>query len=68
MNIMLGKVKQIWGKKDFFFWGGGGGGCGQRGGEQLEKLAGLVGQPSEVPARTVGDGLNKMMKKREGER
>ena len=29
---------------------------------------GLVGEPSEVLARTVGDGVKKMMKKRERER
>ena len=29
---------------------------------------GLVGEPLEVLARTVGDGVKKMMKKREGER
>ena len=29
---------------------------------------GLVGEPSEVLARTVGDGVRKMMKKREGEK
>ena len=29
---------------------------------------GLVGEPSEVLARTVGDGVRKMMKKREEEK
>ena len=43
-------------------WGGG----GKEEGEQLKEIVGLVGEPSEVLARTVGDGVRKMMKKREG--
>ena len=53
-NRMLGKVR---------------GGGGKEEGEQLKEIVGLVGEPSEVLARTVGDGgVKKMMKKREGER
>ena len=37
-------------------------------GEQLKEIVGLVGEPSEVLARTVGDGVRKMMKKREEEK
>ena len=37
-------------------------------GEQLKEIVGWVGKPSEILARTVGDGLKKMMKKSEGER
>ena len=47
---------------------GGGGGWGKEEGEQLKEIVGLVGEPSEVLARTVGDGVRKMMKKREGEK
>ena len=36
--------------------------------EQLKEIVGLVGEPSEVLARTVGDGVRKMMKKREEEK
>ena len=46
--------------------GGGGGGGGKEEGEQLKEIVGLVGEPSEVLTRTVGDGVRKMMKKREG--
>ena len=34
--------------------------------EQLKEIVGLVGDPSEVLARTVGEGVKKMMKEREG--
>ena len=40
---------------------------GKEKGEQLKEIVGLVGEPSEVLARTLGDGVMKMMKKREGE-
>ena len=39
---------------------------GKEKGEQLNELVGLVGEPSELRARTVGEGVKKMMKKREG--
>ena len=58
----LGKYE---GKRDGEFGGGGG---GKEEGEQLKEIVGLVGEPFEVLARTVGDGVRKMMKKREGER
>ena len=41
---------------------------GKEEGEQLKEIVGLVGETSEVLARTVGDGVRKMMKKREGEK
>ena len=43
-------------------------GGGKEEGEQLKEIVGLVGEPSEVVARTVGDGVRKMMKKREEEK
>ena len=64
---MLGKVRRIWGEERWGVWGGGGGG-GKEEGEQLKEIVGLVGEPSEVLARTVGDGVRKMMKKRDGEK
>ena len=47
--------------------GGGGGGCwmDKEEGEQPKEIAGLVGEPLEGLARTVG-GVKKVMKKREG--
>ena len=61
-NRMLGKVRRIWGDRDGEFGGG------KEEGEQLKEIVGLVGEPSEVLARTEGDGVRMMMKKREGER
>ena len=61
-NRMLGKVRQNFGGREL------GSLDGQIGGEQLKVIVGLVGETSEVLARTVGDGVKKMMKKREGER
>ena len=58
---MLGKVRRIWGEERWGVWGG------KEEGEQLKEIVGLVGEPSEVLARTVGDGVRKMMK-RKGER
>ena len=66
---MLGKVRRIYG-------GGGGGGGWERDGEfgwaekkgeQLKPQGDsrFVGDPSEVLARTVGEGVRKMMKERE---
>ena len=63
-NRMLGKVRRIWGEERWEVWGGG----GKEEGEQLKEIVGLVGEPSEVLARTVGDGVRKMMKKREEEK
>ena len=34
-------------------------------GEQLKEIIGLVGEPSEGLARTMGEGVKRMMKKRE---
>ena len=34
--------------------------------EQLKEIVGLFGDPSEVLARTVAEGVRKMMKEREG--
>ena len=45
-----------------------GGGGGKKEGERLKEMVGLVGEPSEVLARTAGDGVRKMMKKRGGEK
>ena len=59
---MLGKVRRIWGEERWVVWGG------KEEGEQLKEIVGLVGESSEVLARTVGDGVRKMMKKREGEK
>ena len=39
---------------------------GREEGEQLKEIVGLFGDPSEVLARTVGEGVRKMMKEREG--
>ena len=39
---------------------------GREEGEQLNEIVGLVGDPSKVLARTVGEGVRKMMKEREG--
>ena len=61
-NRMLGKVRRIWGEERWEVWGG------KEEGEQLKEIVGLVGETSEVLARTVGDGVRKMMKKREGEK
>ena len=61
-NRMLGKVRRIWGEERWEVWGG------KEEGEQLKEIVGLVGEPSEVLARTVGDGVRKMMKKREEEK
>ena len=58
----MGKVRRIWGEERWGVWGA------KEEGEQLKEIVGLVGEPSEVLARTVGDGVRKMMKKREGER
>ena len=58
---MLGKVRRIWGEERWGVWGD------KEEGEQLKEIVGLVGEPSEVLARTVGDRVRKMMKKR-GER
>ena len=56
-NRMLGKVRRIWGEERWGPWGGG---------QRRRATEGDNG--SEVLARTVGDGVEKMMKKREGER
>ena len=39
---------------------------GREEGEQLKEIVDLVGDPSEVLARTVGEGVRRMMKEREG--
>ena len=57
---MLGKVKRIWGEERRGVW------MGREEGEQLKEKVGLVGDPLEVLARTVGEGVRKMMKEREG--
>ena len=44
------------------------GGCGwakRTEGEQLKEIVGVDGEPSEGLARTVGEGVKRMMKKRE---
>ena len=61
-NRMMGKVRRIWGEERWEVWGG------KEEGEQLKERVGLVGETSEVLARTVGDGVRKRMKKREGEK
>ena len=38
----------------------------QKQGGELKEIVGLFGDPSEVLARTVGEGVRKMMKEREG--
>ena len=59
-NRMLGKVRRIWGEERWGVW------MGREEGEQLKEIVGLFGDPSEVLARTVGEGVRKMMKEREG--
>ena len=54
---MLGKVRRIWGEERWGVW------MGREEGEQLKEIVGLFGDPSEVLARTVGEGVRKMMKK-----
>ena len=59
-NRMLGKERRIWGEERWGVW------MGREDGEQLKEIVGLVGDPSEVLARLVGEGVRKMMKEREG--
>ena len=40
------------------------GSLGGKEGEQLKEIVGLVGEPSEVLARTVGDGVRKMIREK----
>ena len=46
--------------------GGGGVWMGKEEGEQLKEIVGLVGESSEILARTVGEGVKKMMTKNKG--
>ena len=57
---MLGKVRRIWGEERWGVW------MGREKGKLLKELVGLVGDRAEVLARTVGEGVRKMMKEREG--
>ena len=59
-NRMLGKVRRIWGEERWVVW------MGREEGEQLKEIVSLFGDPSEVLARMVGEGVRKMMKEREG--
>ena len=57
---MLEKVNRIWGEERWGVW------MGREKGKLLKELVGLVGDRAEVLARTVGEGVRKMMKEREG--